>query len=106
MTFITEDPRGLILKVHLQPRSSKNAVEGLHGDALKIKVKAPPVDGAANKMCIQYLAKRLGVPKSSLEIISGFTSRTKRVLLRHGGGKPTEAHRKEQKRLLESLLDP
>lgn len=80
-------------------------IEGLHGDALKIRVKAPPVDGAANKMCIQYLAKCLGISKSSLEIISGLSSRTKRVLLHFGDGKPSKAYRKQQKRLVESLLN-
>ena len=81
MLFIQENSRGIKFKVFIQPRSSKNVIVGLHGDALKIKLKAPPVDGAANKMCIQYLAKCLKVPKSSLEIISGHTSRSKLILL-------------------------
>ncbi|MCG2759217.1 MAG: DUF167 domain-containing protein [Desulfobacteraceae bacterium] len=55
-------------------------ITGTYGDAIKIKLTAPPVDGAANKMCIKFLAKYLKVPKTSLEIISGHTSRTKHVL--------------------------
>ena len=82
MPFIEETNNGIILKVFIQPRSSKNMIAGQHGDTLKIKLTAPPVDGAANKMCIQYLAKWLNVPKSSIEILSGHSSRTKRLLLR------------------------
>ena len=80
--YIQENDDGIILNVFIQPRSSKNMIAGRHGDALKIKLTAPPVDGAANKMCIQYLSKWSNIPKSSIEIISGHTSRTKRVLLR------------------------
>jgi uncharacterized protein YggU (UPF0235/DUF167 family) len=72
-------------------------IAGQHGDALKIKLMAPPVDDAANKMCIQYLAKWLKVPKSSIEIISGHTSRTKRLLLRYKNEK--NASGAEQKRI-------
>jgi uncharacterized protein len=82
MPFIQEDNDGIILNILIQPRSSKNMVAGPHGDALKIKLTAPPVDGAANKMCIEYIAKWVRIPKSSIEIISGHASRTKRVLLR------------------------
>ena len=82
-------------------------IAGQHGDALKIKLTAPPVDGAANKMCIQYLAKCLKIPKSSIEIISGHHSRTKRFLLRSKNEKISVG--KENKRirhLITSLLDP
>ncbi len=83
MPFLQEKSNGIMLKVFTQPRSSKNMIAGLHADALKIKLTAPPVDGAANKMCIEYLAKWLKVPKSSIEIVSGHRSRTKRLLLRY-----------------------
>lgn len=76
-----DHPRGLAIKVFVQPRSSRNAIIGLHGDAVKIKLTAPPVGGAANKMCIEFLAKHLKLPKSSVEILSGHSSRTKQVLL-------------------------
>ena len=82
MPFIQENNNGIIFNAFIQPRSSKNMIAGRHGDALKIKLTAPPVGGAANKMCIQYLSKWLNIPKSSIEIISGHTGRKKRVLLR------------------------
>jgi uncharacterized protein (TIGR00251 family) len=97
MEFLKETSQGIVLKVFVQPRSAQNMIAGQHGDALKIKLTAPPVDGAANKMCIQYLAKFLKVPKSALEIISGHSSRTKRILLRYGDGKNTGGS--EQKRI-------
>lgn len=82
MLSLQETPQGIVFKVFVQPRSSKNAIAGLYGDALKIKLTAPPVEGAANKMCIQYLAKCLKVSKSSLEIVSGQSNRNKMVLVK------------------------
>jgi len=70
---------GIILNLHIQPRASKNEVCGVQGDALKIRLTSPPVDGAANKLCCEFLAKLFHVSKSSVEIISGETSRHKRV---------------------------
>jgi uncharacterized protein (TIGR00251 family) len=98
--FIQENDNGIILNILIQPRSSKNMVAGPHGDALKIKLTAPPVDGAANKMCIKYLSKWVNIPKSSIEIISGHTSRTKRVLLRCGND---SKHRERIRSLLLSI---
>ena len=82
MLALTEKNEGLVLKVAVVPRASRNQVAGLKGDALKIKLTAPPVEGAANKACLQFLAKALGLPKSSLAIISGESSRTKRIFIR------------------------
>lgn len=82
MLYFKESPEGIIFKVRVQPRSSKNMVTGLFGDALKIKLTAPPVEGAANSMCIKYLSKCLSVSSHLLEIVSGQTGRTKYVLLR------------------------
>lgn len=87
MIDIQTKPEGIVFKVYVQPRSAKNQISGVHDDALKLKIAAPPVDGAANKAVIQYLAKCLKIPKSSLEIVSGLSSRTKRILYRfHGEG--------------------
>ena len=83
---IQKEASGVTFKVYVQPRSSTNRIIGLHGDALKVKIKAPPVDGAANKMCIQYLATCLDVPKSSVEIKSGQSGRTKQVRVRLNAG--------------------
>ena len=104
MPFIQKNRLGLKFKVFVQPRSSKNMIAGLHGDALKINLKAPPVDGAANNMCIKFLAKCLNVPKSSIEIISGHTSRTKMVLFRFKGEERASKTEQERiERLIESL---
>lgn len=81
MLSIQNHPSGLVFKVHVQPRSSRNQIVGLHGDALKVKLTAPPVEGKANQACIEVLAEALGVPKSRLEIVSGQSSRLKHVLL-------------------------
>ena len=70
---------GIILTLHIQPRASKNEVCGVQDNALKIRLTSPPVDGAANKLCREFLAGLFKVPKSAVEIISGETSRHKRV---------------------------
>jgi uncharacterized protein (TIGR00251 family) len=67
----------LILKVYLQPKSSKNEVVGPYRDGIKIKVTAPPIEGKANEALIRFLAKELGVAPSDIEIIKGHHSRKK-----------------------------
>jgi uncharacterized protein (TIGR00251 family) len=79
MLPIREDKDGIQFKVYVQPRSSRTEIVGRHDDALKIKLTAPPVDNAANQMCVRFLADCLKLPKASLEIISGHTGRTKQV---------------------------
>jgi uncharacterized protein len=76
---ITETSHGLALRVYVQPRSSRAAVAGHHDNALKIKLTAPPVGGAANRQCIQIMAKALDLPKSAVFITGGETSRFKRI---------------------------
>jgi uncharacterized protein (TIGR00251 family) len=78
---IQEKTDGVIIKIRVQPRSSKNQVVGLYGDALKINLTAPPVDNAANKACGVYLAGLLAVPKSSVAIVSGHSGRNKQVMI-------------------------
>ena len=65
--------------IRVHPRSSRAGVDGVHGDALRVRVNAPPVDGAANVAVIEVLAKALGVPKRSITIVSGSASRSKVV---------------------------
>jgi len=72
---------GVEIFLYLQPRASRNKVVGLQGEELKVALTAPPVDGAANKACCAFLAKLCGLPKSCVKLISGDTSRHKRVLL-------------------------
>jgi uncharacterized protein (TIGR00251 family) len=69
----------IVLTLHIQPRASKNEVCGVQDNALKIRLTSPPVDGAANKLCREFLAELFDVPKSAVKIISGETSRHKRV---------------------------
>ena len=105
MPYLKENTDGITLTVFVQPRSSKNMIAGLHNQALKIKLTSPPVDGAANKMCIQYLAKCLKVPKSSIEIVSGHKSRTKRLLLRYQNErKPAGTESARIRSLISSLI--
>ena len=103
--FIQPHPEGLVLKIFVLPRSSKNMLAGRHGDALKIKLTAPPVEGAANKMCITFLAQYLGLSKSSLEIVSGHTGRTKLILVRPINGKADVATIQDLRHRIENLTD-
>ena len=89
-SIVQKNQHGVVVTVYVQPRSSKNAVVGIHGEALKVKLKAPPVDGAANKMCIEFIAKTVGLPKSAVEIVSGHTSRAKRLICRTGSKAETD----------------
>ena len=91
MLWIQETPDGVIFKITVQPRGSKNEIAGLQGDAMKIRLTAPPVEGAANKMCVEFLAKSLKVRKSVVEIIRGRTSRSKKVLVRSATRKEIES---------------
>lgn len=68
-----------IISVHAQPGAKRTAVVGIHGDRLKIALASPPVDGKANAALIKYLSKELGVSKSSVRLLSGDTSREKRI---------------------------
>ncbi|MDD2898609.1 MAG: DUF167 family protein [Desulfuromonadaceae bacterium] len=79
LPFLTKHKDDLILTVYIQPRASKNQVCGIQGEELKIRLTSPPVDGAANKLCREFIAELFDVSKSSVEIISGETSRHKRL---------------------------
>ncbi|HEV8303654.1 MAG TPA: DUF167 domain-containing protein [Gemmatimonadales bacterium] len=65
--------------MHVVPRARESAVAGRHGDALKIRLAAPPVDGAANTELVRFLAKRLGVPQGAVAIAAGRSGRRKTV---------------------------
>jgi len=78
---------GTLLQVWIQPRASKAAVVGSHGDSIKIAVKSPPVEGRANDECIELLSKVLALPKRQLAIKSGQQSRHKSVYIK---GMPPE----------------
>jgi len=77
MIPIRETSVGATFAIRVQPRARKNAITGELGDALKLSLTAPPVDGRANEACIEFLADLLDVPRSSVTIASGDTSRNK-----------------------------
>jgi len=103
---IRRHPEGIIFKVFVQPKSSKNMIVGLHGDALKIKLTAPPVENAANAMCLKFLAKALRVSKSSLDIIAGQTGRNKQVLLKTDRSAISEEDYNRIAQRIEELASP
>lgn len=71
--------QGWVLTLHIQPGAKQTGVQGEHGDALKIRLAAPPVDGKANSELLRYIASRLGLTQRDVELVSGQTSRQKRV---------------------------
>jgi uncharacterized protein (TIGR00251 family) len=77
MVSIQNSGSGASFSVRLHPRAKKNAITGEVGDALKLSLTAPPVDGKANQACIEFFAKLLNVPRSSFTIAAGHTSRNK-----------------------------
>lgn len=99
MDCFQEKADGLLVKIYVQPKSSVNQIVGLHGDALKVRLTAPPVDGAANKMCVKFMAQCAGVPKSAVEILSGHASRTKQVMIHLEGADVPAAREKIERRI-------
>jgi uncharacterized protein (TIGR00251 family) len=77
MIPLQESAGGVAFAVKVHPRAKKNAITGELGDALKVSLTTPPVDGRANGACIDFFAKLLKVPRSSVTIASGQTSRNK-----------------------------
>lgn len=80
----------LILRCHLQPRASKDEFSGLHGESIKIRIKAPPIDGKANAYLIGFLSRQFSVPKRNISIISGELSRQKTVKIEAPQKLPSE----------------
>jgi len=77
MLAIHETPGGVTFAVKVHPRAKKNAITGELSDVLKVSLTAPPIDGKANQACIEFFAKLLKVPRSSVTIASGQSSRQK-----------------------------
>ncbi|MBI5587322.1 MAG: DUF167 domain-containing protein [Deltaproteobacteria bacterium] len=77
--FLEATPKGVFIRVRLQPRSSRNRVDGVQGGSLKLRLTAPPVEGTANRALLEFLSELTGVRKSSLSIDAGAKSRDKRV---------------------------
>jgi uncharacterized protein (TIGR00251 family) len=88
----------VVLRVHVQPGTGRSAVVGRHGDALKVRVAAPPVEGRANEALVHYLAATVGVKNEQVTLVSGESSRAKRVRL-------TGVDPDEVKHLLEDAIE-
>lgn len=78
-TYLRLDGKDLILQCHIQPGAKRSELAGEHGERLKIRLQAPPVDGKANTELIRFLGKLFGVPRRDIQIESGELSRQKRV---------------------------
>lgn len=91
MIKLTEKAGNLVFNVRVLPKSSKSEIVGELDGALKVKLKSPPVDGAANEELIKLLAKQFAVTKSAVEIIGGQTSKTKQILIRNITGEKFNA---------------
>ena len=81
MSWIQQTADGCVISVRVVPRASKNQVQGILGDALKIRLQAPPVEGKANEALVRFLAESLDIPPRSVRLLSGETGRNKRILL-------------------------
>ena len=79
--IVRDSKEGAVLTVHVQPRAAHTACVGVYGQALKIRIAAPPVAGAANRELIRFLASELSLPTSAVHIESGGEGRHKRVRL-------------------------
>ncbi len=81
MHWINATKTGVMLSVHACPRAAQDQVQGLHGDAVKIRLRSPPADGRANDALIALLGRLLDVPARDLMIVAGHSSRRKRVAI-------------------------
>jgi len=79
--WITQSHDGAVITVQAVPRAAKDAVQGLYGDALKIRLHAPPVDGKANEALLDFLSEKLGVPKRCITFKSGEGQRRKIIAI-------------------------
>jgi uncharacterized protein (TIGR00251 family) len=77
--YLSDGPSGVIIKVQVQTRASRDEVVGPHGDSLRVRITAAPVGGAANKHLLKFLAKQLKLTQSQLSIKSGATSKNKSI---------------------------
>ena len=79
MDPLAPTPQGTRLTLRIQPRASRDELAGRHGDAIRIRLTTPPVDGTANDALIRFLAERLGVPRRALTLVRGRAARDKSV---------------------------
>lgn len=93
------DGETVVLRVHVAPGAGKSAVVGRHGDALKLRVAAPPVGGRANEAAVALLAETFALPAKHVELLSGQTSRAKRFRMQ-------KVDREDFERRLRLLVEP
>lgn len=80
--WVIEKTEGVELKFLLQPRAVHSKIMGIHGEEIKVRIQAPPIDGRANEELCRFLSKGLGVPQRDVQIVSGVSSRHKRVFIK------------------------
>lgn len=90
MSAVSSCEDGLVLRLYIQPKASRDAIVGLHGDEVKVAITAPPVDGQANAHLVKYLAKQFRVAKSQVVIEKGELGRHKQVKIMHPQTIPTD----------------
>ncbi|EJG0600951.1 YggU family protein [Cronobacter sakazakii] len=90
MSAVSKTVDGLVLRLYIQPKASRDSIIGLHGDELKVAITAPPVDGQANSHLVKYLAKQFRVAKSQVVIEKGELGRHKQVKIIEPQQIPTE----------------
>ena len=81
--FVYDTDEGAVVLIHVQPNASSTAYTGKYGEALKVRIAGPPVDGAANTELTRFLADQFSIPRQNVHIIKGMSARRKRVLLRN-----------------------
>jgi Uncharacterized conserved protein len=79
VTWFSKTATGYIVAVHAQPGAKRSEISGLHGERLKVRIAAPPLEGRANEALIEFLAQRLGLPRSKLRVLKGLQGRAKLV---------------------------
>jgi hypothetical protein len=79
VSWVSADGGGARLRLHVQPRATRSEIAGLHGEALKVRLAAPPVEGAANDELVRFLAERLGISRRRVTLETGAGSRAKMV---------------------------
>ena len=82
MAWLVATRDGVVLALHCQPGAKASRVVGLHDDRLKLQLQAPPLENRANEALVAWLANQLSLPRKQIEILTGHTSRQKRVLVR------------------------
>jgi len=90
VSAVSQTADGLVLRLYIQPKASRDSIIGLHGDEIKVAITAPPIDGKANAHLVKYLAKQFRVAKSQVVVEKGELGRHKQVKIIDPQQIPTE----------------